>query len=71
MKLVAHGTRVPLLDCEFFIDGSSISIVLCQKPLNKYIYVPQNSCHAPSVFHNLAFSEALRTMNRYKKACRH
>ncbi len=65
-KLVAYGSVVPFLDCEFAIrDGDAhVSYRLYQKPLNKYLYLPRNSCHPVFVFYCICFGECLRTLRR-------
>jgi len=39
-----------------------------RKPLNKYMYLPRSSCHAPGTFFSICFGEALRILRRCSSA---
>ncbi len=70
VKVSARGpNEVPYLDCQYHIDGSSISWRLYSKPLNQYLYLPRSSTHSLSCFRSIAFAEGLRHLKRCKHLC--
>jgi len=68
-SITASGRRhIPFLDLLVSIEDSCcITWELFRKPLHKYLYVPRNSCHPPSVFQGLIVGESLRILRRCQK----
>jgi hypothetical protein len=66
---ITEGLSVIFLDLEMFIlicDGyCQILIKIYQKPMNRYLYIPQFSHHQPSVFSSFILSE----IRRYRLSC--
>ena len=60
-EVASVGTRnIAFLDLNLSIIDNALAFHTYRKPMNKYLYVPRNSTHEPSMFRGMICGETMR-----------